>query len=292
MSDSTSGVPAELRFRQTGERQFQFEMAPNPEALGGRSVVFGGEILAKMIVIAASLHPGKTVKSIHGVFARAARHDLPLEFEVDPLQSGRAFGSDTVTLRQEGRVAARALVLLHGEEPDLVRHGAVCPQVPAPEASRRYDIGPAFPGTEQRVVGDADFRATKPVAMDPVLHLWMRAPSSGGTPAVNQALIAWNSVGMLIGTAMLPHTSINQTQAHRSISTGVLSHSLSFHEPIDAGDWLLFSQESSYAGRGRCHGRALIFARDGRLAASFTQDSMLRHFADGQGAARDARTAM
>jgi acyl-CoA thioesterase II len=67
-----------------------------------------------------------------------------------------------------------------------------------------------------------------------------------------------------------------------SISTSVLGHTLTFHEPIDAGQWYLLAHESPYAGRGRSYGRANIFDTDGRVVASFVQDNMIRDFPESQ----------
>jgi acyl-CoA thioesterase-2 len=75
---------------------------------------------------------------------------------------------------------------------------------------------------------------------------------------------------------MRPHAGVGQAQAHKTLSTGVLSHTLTFHEPVDAGSWMLMANESPYAGHGRAYGRAHVFGSDGRLVASFVQDSMIR----------------
>jgi acyl-CoA thioesterase len=56
----------------------------------------------------------------------------------------------------------------------------------------------------------------------------------------------------------------------------VLSHTLTFHEPFRASDWLLLAHHSTYAGHGRAYGRADVFTEDGTLVASFVQDSMIR----------------
>jgi len=42
------------------------------------------------------------------------------------------------------------------------------------------------------------------------------------------------------------------------------------------GEWLLLAHEATYAGRGRIHGRGLVYTGDGRLVATFSQDSMVR----------------
>jgi len=56
----------------------------------------------------------------------------------------------------------------------------------------------------------------------------------------------------------------------------VLSHTLTFHEPCSAGEWVLLSHRSSYAGHGRCYGSANVFRADGTLVAAFVQDGMIR----------------
>src|ERR1700679_846664 len=71
---------------------------------------------------------------------------------------------------------------------------------------------------------------------------------------------------------------VGQAMAHVGIPTSVLTHPLTFHEPVDASEWHLLAHESPYAGRGRSYGRANIFTADGRLVGSFVQDNMIRDF--------------
>ena len=75
---------------------------------------------------------------------------------------------------------------------------------------------------------------------------------------------------------MRPHAGVGQAQAHVTVSTGVVSHTLTFHEPAPAGAWLLLSHHSPYAGRGRCYGTANVFREDGAMVASYVQDGMIR----------------
>jgi acyl-CoA thioesterase II len=99
---------------------------------------------------------------------------------------------------------------------------------------------------------------------------------------IGQALLAYATDGFLIATAMRPHEGVGQAMSHVSISTSVLSHTLTFHEPIDASQWYLLAHESPYAGRGRSYGRAHIFSSGGDVVASFVQDNMIRDFPEGQ----------
>jgi acyl-CoA thioesterase len=244
---------------------------------GAGSVVFGGQILAQTIVAASSTDPEKTLKSVHTVFARGADGSQPLDIDVDAMHGGRALSSATVTFRQGERLCTRSLALISAVEPDLIRHGTT-----APEAGRPDDAAPiAGYGDfwELRVVGGVD--VSDPDQVGPAeLLVWVRFPGGSASGVIGQALLAYATDGFLIGTAMRPHAGIGQSMAHVTIGTSVLSHTLTFHEPVDAGEWHLLAHESPYAGAGRTYGRAHVFTEDGRLVASFVQDNMVRPLPD------------
>lgn len=248
-------------------------------AAGAGGVVFGGQLLAQTIVAGATADPAKQVRSVHTVFARGGALEKPLEIEVEPLHVGRALASATVTVRQGDRLCTRSLVLLSAEEPDLIRHGAEPPAVAGPDEA----VPSAGEGDfwEVRVVDGVSLVDPDAVG-PPELYVWSRFPGARATGVLGQALLSYATDGFLIGTAMRPHKGIGQSMAHLSISTSVLTHTLSFHEPVDAGEWYLLAQSSPYAGRGRSYGRGDIFSGDGRLVASFVQENMIRSFPQGQ----------
>lgn len=264
-----------LDLEQVGEGRFRAENFSD----GPGGVVFGGQLLAQSIVAGATVDPSKEVKSIHTVFARGGAMDKHLDIEVDPMHTGRALSSATVTVRQGERLCTRSLVLLSAVEPDLIRHGADAPPVPDPEDT---PAGPELGGFwEVRVVDGVDL--TDPAAVGPPeLFVWVRFPGADSAGVIGQALLAYATDGFLIGTAMRPHEGVGYALSHVTISTSVLSHTLTFHEPINAGDWHLLAHESPYAGRGRSYGRANIFDVHGRVVASFIQDNMIRDFPEGQ----------
>ncbi len=253
----------------------------------GHGVVFGGQLLGQTVVAAARSMPGKEVKSVQTVFARGARGDQPLEIGVEEMHGGRAFGSVTVTISQAGRLCTRSLVLLHAPDPDLIRHGATPPVITEPEATA--DRGQ---GAWWDVRYDAEVDIMDPAAVGPAqLDVWTRFPGAPQDPVISQALLAWASDGFLIATAMRPHEGVGQSMAHVAISTTVLTQTISFHEPFDAGSWLLLAHESPYAGRGRSYGRANVFDQSGALVASYVQDNMVRDFPEGQAPAAGTRSA-
>ena len=137
MTLDSSALPEMLQLEQVDEHRY----AGMPEHTGERrNVVFGGQILAQMI-IAGHLDRNvdrvddKEVKSIHAIFARAGDYGAPIEYEVERMHDGRTLGSDTITFSQNGRIMSRALVLWSKDEPDLIRHTAnvAMPRVAGPD---------------------------------------------------------------------------------------------------------------------------------------------------------------
>jgi len=240
----------------------------------GRDVVDGSQILAQSIVAACKSVPAKNVKSAHMIFSRAANVHAPLELEADVLHAGRSFASVTVTARQQGKPCARGLLLLDADTPDLIRHQAEPPQVPAPDACEPIDMGVA--GRELRVVGGAYTSDPDAPVGPPELFAWLRYRESPPEAYLAQALVAHFTGHLSIATAMRPHAGIGQALAHRTLSTGVLALTISFHEPVRTDEWMLYAHESTHAGRGLAYARAQIFSANGRLLASFSQEAMIR----------------
>jgi len=255
---------------------------------GGGSVVFGGQLLGQSMLAGATADPTKEIKSIHTIFARGASTDVPLEFDVDVMQSGRSFASASVTIRQGDRLCTRSLVLLHAPDPDFIEHQPEAPAVGSPESAVTSEHSSGF--WEVRTVGGVDI--ADPDAVGPaVLDVWTRFEGAPEDPALNQALLAFATDGFLIGTAMRPHPGAGQSLAHRSISTSVITHTLTFHRPVAAARWMLLSHESPEAGRGRSYGRAHVYSEAGELVASYVQENMIRSFAEGKAPAPGTKSA-
>jgi acyl-CoA thioesterase len=273
MSD-LSGLLAALDLELVGEGRYR---ARNFDT-GYGGVVYGGQLLAQAIVAASTIDPDKVLKSLHTVFARGGSLDKPLDIDVEAMHVGRALASATVTVRQGDRLCARSLALLTAHEPDLIRHAAEPPDVGGPDDAPSSSEQGFW---EVRVVGGVDLG--DPDAVGPAeLFAWVRFPGADATGVTGQALLAYATDGFLIGTAMRPHAGIGQSMSHTAISTSVLSHTLTFHEPIDAAEWHLLAHESPYAGGGRTYGRANIFTGNGELVGSFVQDNMVRAYPEGQ----------
>jgi acyl-CoA thioesterase-2 len=262
-----------LDVRQTGDGRFVGDNMLD----GAGQVVFGGQLLAQSIIAASKALPGKQVLSMHTVFTRGAALDAPVELEVETLHSGRAFASASVSVLQGDRLCLRSTVLLHAPDEDLIRHQATAPAVDPPEAFAPLDHADWW---DVRVVGDVDLRDPT-LTGPPELRVWSRVPGAPEDPAINQALLAHATDGFLIGTAMRPHPGIGQALAHVSVSTTVLAHTLTFHEPVAVDGWHLLDQRSTAAGHGRSHGVGEIYTQVGRLVCSFSQENVIRSMPEG-----------
>ena len=266
-------ILASLRLEQTGETRYR-----GPSVRSDiRPVVFGGQLMGQMVIAAATAQPGKTVRSIHVIFARAGTVKLPVDLDVDVMHSGRSLASVTVTARQEQRLISRGMLLLDAGEPDLIRHGATMPDVGSPDMAVPLDW--AEEGSEVRVVDGVDLAATE-VTGPPELSVWTRFTAAPDDIAVNQALLSWYTDPFLIASALRPHDGVGQAMAHDTISTGVITHTLSFHEPVDATAWNLLANRSIYAGHGRTYGMGQVFTEAGQQVASYVQDNLVRAFRD------------
>jgi acyl-CoA thioesterase-2 len=111
-------------------------------------------------------------------------------------------------------------------------------------------------------------------ARSPEQQIWMRA--SGPLPdnlPLHQCVLAYASDFSLLDTALIAHGKL---MFDKDIQLASLDHSLWFHRPFRADEWLLYAQDSpaSYGSRGFCRGQ--IFTRDGVLVASVAQEGLMR----------------
>lgn len=264
MTDELTGFLAALDLEPAGEHEWR----GTNTADGPGAVIFGGQLLAQTIVAASRSGDGKQVRSVHTIFARGGSRDDGVTLLVDPMHAGRSFASVSVSVVQGDRLCCRSLVLLDSPDDDLVRHEVPMPDVEPPP------VDPPDRWWQVETVGGIDL--ADPTVGPALLPVWSRFPAAPDDPVISQAMLAFASDGFLIGTAMRPHEGLDQSTAHVSVATTVLTHTISFHDPVAASQWVLLDQESTYAGRGRAHGRATVHTHDGRHVASFSQDSMLR----------------
>jgi acyl-CoA thioesterase len=274
-----------LDVRREGDRSFVSVAHTD----GRRPVVEGSQMLGQAIVAAGRMAPGRRAVSANMIFVRGADAARPLRFELDELSSGRTFTGLDVRVFQDERCCAAGTLLLDVTGGDVVRHAAEPPAVPAPDDCPSYDMG--VTGREVRVMDGAYTEDPDAPLGPPVLDAWVRFPPLPDDPALHAGLLAQFTGHMSIAAAFRPHQGIGQSQAHRTISTGINAITLSMHRDVRADQWMLYHHLSTSATGGMTHSECRVHDVGGSLLASFTVDGMVRPFGEG-GRAWDERTAL
>ena len=256
-----------------------------------RNVVEGGQLVAESIVAVSKTLPSQRVTSVSAIFSKSAAFDAPVDLAVEVLRHGRTFSTTQVHTTQHGALCCAALVLADSGAPDLIRDQPPMPDVPGPDAAENFP-GFGVTGREIRIVNaayDPDPERIGP----PHIDAWVRFRDAPDESHLHAALLAQSSTHWTIAAGMAPHRGFGEAQAHDTVSTGVMMSTIAFHDDADVGDWLLYSNEAFWSGRGLIQGNGRVFTLDGHLAASYTVQAMARVF-DRTPAAmgRDNRTAM
>jgi acyl-CoA thioesterase-2 len=238
--------------------------------------VFGGQILGQTLLAATAAADGKQVKSLVQLFPREGNSALPMVYGVTKHQEGRTFATTGVVATQtddSGREkpVSVATLSLHTPEQGSVRQDAA-PSVGSPDDAALEDLG-MIPW-ETRIVDGVDLSARD--AGPATYGFWMRTPTVPDAPELHQALLAHATDLTVIGTALRPAEGLSQADTMTKFHSAVTSHSLWFHQPFRVDEWLLVHQHSPVLAGGRAYGRGDVWTEDGRLVASFAQESMIR----------------
>ena len=106
-------------------------------------------------------------------------------------------------------------------------------------------------------------------------QMWMRSNGTlGNDPKLHQSVVAYASDFRLLSTGLLPHGLPFNHPRIRIMAS--LDHSMWFHEPFRADEWLLYELESPKFTSGRSLALGRIYTRDGRLVVSVAQEGLIR----------------
>jgi acyl-CoA thioesterase-2 len=139
------------------------------------------------------------------------------------------------------------------------------PAVPEPDAGQPHGFGRLF-SFEGRTVPQPYENLEWPT------RFWARCTDNlKGDPLLNACALTYVSD---VSTGLLPFN----TATHASSAS--LDHAVWFHRAIDAEDWMLLDLAPHSASGGRGWYTGSVFARDGRLIASYAQESLFRRRRD------------
>jgi acyl-CoA thioesterase len=209
------------------------------------------------------------------IFSKSATFYKPLDVTVDVLRAGRTYSTVEARINQEDALCSVGLFLFDSGAADVIQGSAEMPLVPGPFEATPLDMG--VTGRDLRIVDNA-YAADPDRVGTPEIYAWCRFAEAPKEQYLHAALMVQSMTHWTIAAAMRPHAGITEEAAHDTLSTGIMSIAVAFHEPVDVTDWLLYANPAIYAGHGQAQGEGRVYTQDGRLVSSYTVQAMIRDF--------------
>jgi acyl-CoA thioesterase II len=252
----------------------------------GSPQVFGGQVLGQALVAATATVENRQVHSLHAYFLRRGDFRSPIVYEVDRAWDGKHFATRRVVAIQHGQQIFNMSASFQMPEAGL-DHQIPMPDVPAPEAlpdlDRYLASLPNLPPFMQKMLDQKrpfEFKPVqapsleRPAKAPPLKYVWIRAVDQlPDDEALHRCLLAYASDFQLLDTALKPHGLSMITD---KLVIASIDHAMWFHRSVRVDDWLLYAMDSPSASGARGFTRGSVFARDGRLVASVSQEGLIR----------------
>jgi acyl-CoA thioesterase-2 len=257
MTDRATDLPTLLTLERLDRDLFRARNAD----LGEHPMLYGGQVAAQALLAAAATVDGSRVPhSFHGYFLRTGRPDLPVILQVDRDRDGRSFSARHVVAVQDGEVIFSMVASFHAERPGPTFDDAPLREVPPPEA--------ITPGAWSSLL---DVRQVTPTDFERHLFtdcVWVRsAMPLGDDPLLHHAGLAYVSdLGSGFG---------QQEPTLLGRGGPSIDHSMWFHEPIRADDWVLVDLRPVKARAARGVYTGSLRDEAGRLGATLHQETLL-----------------
>jgi acyl-CoA thioesterase-2 len=230
--------------------------------------------MAQLIAAAAPPGSSKAVKSLQIAFPRAGRASDPLYLDLETTHDGRSVGHRRAVAWQ-GQESARRVVatasILVDQADDGYDHQYGPVDAGDPMAATPVDFA-VVPG-EARLIGDVGLDGDDAAAAE--LAFWMRCPDFTDT-SLARPVIAYISDWPLIGTLLKAVPGVSHRDAHVTVQTGVVTHSVWFHQPFDVAHWLRVQIRGVRIVGGRGFGTGEVYTQAGSHVASFAQENVIR----------------
>lgn len=256
---------------------------------GGVGRVFGGQVIAQALAAAQdTVSEERVAHSLHAYFMRAGSEDYEITFRVERDFDGGSFSTRRVIAMQKDTPILNMAASFQKREEGL-HHQDPMPDVPAPEelvpeAELRNRYAHQIPekfhanflrdrAFESRPVEPRDWLGgdkRQPARQDVWFRLRERTVDD---PAMHRAMLAYQSDSWLLGTCTLAH---GVTWLTPGMMTASLDHAVWLHDDFRVDEWMLYSCDSPWTGRGRGFNRGSIYTRDGRLVATCAQEGLIR----------------
>ena len=261
---------------------------------------FGGQLVAHCVEAACQTVDGSfACHSLHSNFLSGGNSQKPIYYRVRRLRDGKTFAVRSVTAQQDGAAIFIANVSFHIPEKAGIQHSPIMPKVPSPhsaypeaefmESLLQDDSSPQFQQNLRRKMNrdtapvsirylhrgtpDKPFRSKRPTCA------WMKADlteqdlSRFPNNRVHLLMACWLS-DFHLALAGLVHHGFPNMNTSMLVS---LDHTIYFHKTdFRADQWFLYEVFSHWANNNRALNSGRIYTRDGELAFSVYQESLVR----------------
>ena len=247
--------------------------------------IYGGHFVGQALAAGfATVDEPKLAQSLHCYFLLPGDPGVPVHYAVTRLREGRGSDVRNIIAYQKSRPVFHMTASFKLSE-DGDEHQPEMPVVQDVESlleelkthKSQFNPPPTLEGRTEMVMASDHFMQPAYVAgRAATLKLWMRCNSERElSHRESQIALAFMSDSTLMFNSVIPHGLPFQT--HRLTS---IDHTVWFHRPCDARQWVLFDQRSSAAadGRGMNHGE--LYNRQGQLIMTAAQESLLRKIVD------------
>lgn len=244
-----------------------------PDAfLGGGPVLGWGRLYGGQVVAQALRAAGATVdaathrpQSLHAYFVRAGNEHQPVLYEVERVRDSRSFATRQVVAYQAGGAILNLIASFHAHEASVDVEAVRAPAgIPDPESLPSEPTSLLF---DRRSI-------SRTVDPEPYELAWMRATADLGADEMLQACaFAYLSDEFPLGTALLAHPAVPNWE---KVFTASLDHTIWFHRPVRADEWLLFELRGGGVTDARGLGWARVFDAQGVHVASLAQEALAR----------------
>lgn len=250
---------------------------------------FGGEAAARALLAAArTVAPERRPHAASFQYLRAGDATRPTEYRIDRQRDGGSFSVRAAEAWQDGELLLTASVSFQADEQGSFEHGPPTAErppivLPAPEDAyvgdgrfeewratmmRERDVHLVFDGPPARAAG------LRHEVGEACQRVWYRSRSPlDDDPRTHAAGLTYLSDSLFLSVALGPHAL---TFGEAGLKYATLNHTIWFHAPARADEWILYDQSSPWAGggRGMCHGR--MYDSRGTLIATTIQEGLLR----------------
>lgn len=247
--------------------------SPHPGEGDGR--LFGGQVAAQALRgAAATVDADHQVNALHCYFLRPGRFGSPVTFLVDRIRDGSSFTTRRVVAVQEGEAILNLDASFHAEEEgDEVAAAGPVDRVPGPDEVAGED--PDEQPTQRRPF---DRRELEPPAEGSTRTFWIRARGDlPDDPVLHACVLTYLSDSGPVSAARRTLGGGGRWGWDGlDLITASLDHSMWFHRPVRADQWLLYDLRAVGVGRARGFTHGSLWTTTGELAVSVAQESLLR----------------